>query len=170
MILIPPYSDDKSWNEVNSCINFLLDKYETEKLRENAVVIRDLLSSTFSFQDELCFNTCIKCLEPCCSIAQIWFDIKDLLFLNLLNIKVPESQPRTEKDSICKYYRPLKGCILNRLERPYICNYYLCNTQKKNLRKNNPIILKQTEETFFEIKQLRNLLEDDFTKITSINL
>lgn len=166
MKIIPPYSDKKSWDEVNSCLNFLLEKYDVDEMEQNASRMRDLLSSTFSFQDELCFNTCIKCLEPCCSVAKIWFDIKDLIFLNLLKIKVPDSQPRTKTDPICRYYKPLKGCMLNRLERPFICNYYLCYTQKKNLRTNDPDLLKKNEEIFFEIKQIRNRLEDDFINIT----
>lgn len=166
MKIIPPYSDEKSWNEVNSSINYLFEKHNVEGLKKSAGEMKNLLQSTFSMQDELCFNTCIKCLEPCCSVAKIWFDIKDLLFLNLLKIKVPDSQPRDENDRICKYYKPLKGCVLNRLERPFICNYFLCNTQKKNLRKNDPDLLKKTEAIFFEVKKIRNGLEDDFIKIT----
>lgn len=155
-----------SIKESSESIEYLLLRKDTKELYNLTKEIKDLLHSTFSFQDHLCLNTCIHCPEPCCSVANIWFDLKDLLFIHLAKEKFPPMQPR-ENHNTCIFFNPGKGCSLNRFQRPFICNCYLCGTQIKYLNKNDHTGLQKMRSVLISIKNIRNVLEDTFIKLTS---
>jgi len=68
------------------------------------------------------------CAEPCCTARQVFFDRADLLFFHALPTAVPEAQTRAVEKQPCRYLTP-QGCVLPRLTRPHVCNWFLCDLQ-----------------------------------------
>ena len=162
-----PLHQKQSWDEANQSVYFLLEKYQSHShhIKTLARDISDLFLKIFPILSRLCAQTCLFCPDPCCMGAKIWFDLKDMLFLQLNRIDVPVSQPLGSLDEICRYFGP-RGCRLARVERPFICTRYLCPPQMSLLRKNQ-----QTEQQFSTtiqlIKSKREAIENEFIEITS---
>ncbi len=121
------------------------------------------LQSTFPLMDELCARTCPKCPEPCCQVAKLWFDFRDLIFLHLNEIHIPDSQPLAHYDDTCRYLGP-RGCVLPRQSRPWICTYYLCAVQTARLRKKSRVQLRELDRLLEKIKRNRKKLEDEYIR------
>ncbi len=115
--------------------------------------------------ESLCAWTCVNCEDICCMRATIWFDLKDLLYIYFATGKFPESQIKkiTLKNQIrtCGCLTQ-KGCSLSRIERPFVCTWYVCPTQKEYLKQHYPKLLLDFEQTLLNIKELRNKLEEEF--------
>lgn len=78
---------------------------------------------------EMCRQTCPSCTEICCARANIWFDFRDLLFLFLFKEELPHRQIVKNEIHGCTNLT-LTGCRLKRLDRPFVCNWYICPGQK----------------------------------------
>ena len=116
--------------------------------------------------DALCRRTCLHCPEPCCLGAKIWFDTADLLVLHLAGLPVPEAQPISAWDEVCRYWSA-RGCRLDRLCRPWICTWYLCPAQTAILRRGDGEADPEIFRVVAEIKSLRKALEEGFVRTTS---
>lgn len=161
-----PLHQKKSWDEANRSVLFLLAKYQSRMhhIQTLAGDISDLFFEIFPVLSGLCAQTCLFCPDPCCMNAKIWFDLKDILFLQLNRITIPASQPLGGPDEICRYLGS-KGCKLERIERPFICTRYLCPPQMSLLRQDP-----RTEQQFSGIIQLiktrREEIEREFIEMT----
>ncbi len=133
-----------------------------KKIQKNYEIISEPMES-------LCACTCVNCEDICCMRATIWFDFKDLLYIYFATGKLPESQIKkiTLKNQIKKCAcLTQKGCILSRTERPFVCTWYLCPTQKEYLKQYYPNRLLDFEQTLLKIKELRNRMEEEFVSIS----
>ena len=110
--------------------------------------------------------TCRYCPEPCCLTASPWYDFRDLLFLHLNTLEIPQSQPLHDDTNTCCYLGPW-GCDLSRITRPWICIWYLCPTQVANLKKRNSQQGDPINQTVSEIKRGRRQLELEFIGVIS---
>ena len=163
-----PWNTGKLWSEVNDSIRHLC-KLHQNKLQLTNKYTRQLhenLTSVFSEMDLLCGTTCVSCKETCCSVAKLWYDFKDLIFLHITGIQIPNAQPLNEYKEVCRYLSPT-GCILDRMRRPWICTHYLCHTQTAYLRKHDRTLLKNIDVCLIKIKRLRNDMEEEFIKVTT---
>lgn len=165
-LFLPQY-EKKTWDEANYAISYLLKKREpsTEGLRQHAHHLSVLFNRLFPLLDRLCRLTCRFCPDPCCLAATIWFDLKDMVMLHLLNRDIPFAQPLSRQEDHCRYLG-IRGCTLPRHDRPFICTLYLCPPQMRILRK-EPDDLKLFSDTISSIKEKRNDLEHEFIRITS---
>jgi hypothetical protein len=84
--------------------------------------------------EELAAATCTRCPNPCCLTAKPWFDLKDLLVIHLSGRTPQDAQTIATMKDRCRYLGP-RGCRLDRPDRPWICSWYLCPTQRDRLRK-----------------------------------
>ena len=82
--------------------------------------------------DHLCRRTCPDCTNVCCRRAWVWAEFKDLLFLHLAGIPVPDQQLLDHQGDRCRYKNP-DGCRLDRIQRPFVCTWYLCPSQTRFL-------------------------------------
>lgn len=165
---MPPWRSAGGWQTANRSIAFHLRRYRFQF--DDVVKISKKLSDCLGFVspllDELCVNTCVRCPEPCCLSAKIWFDFQDLLFLNFSRQPIPLAQPLPSMRSTCRYLTH-GGCSLPRSTRPWICTWYLCPVQKTNLKNRNPFDLEFINHCIEQIKAYRSEIESEYIRIVS---
>jgi hypothetical protein len=167
--LIPPWAFKKEWHEVNEIIDHLMHSHRTrmDSLRVRAVELMEALEPVSLIFNEICAESCPWCPEPCCQSATVWYDFKDLLFLNLNRLPVPFGQiERIEKKGPCSNLGS-RGCRLPRFMRPWVCTLYVCQTQVAVVRKRTLAWRDYFDRQLKALKHGRNILEADFIRITS---
>ncbi len=157
----PPWGSVESWQEANLSLDFLI-KHHPKSL-DKAKVIADNISLLYqrlsSPMSSLCGVTCNSCTSPCCPGARPYFDFKDLIFFHLSHTRPPEAQTIKEQADRCRYIS-IRGCTLPRLQRPWICTWYICSRQQPLLSSNREFA--KIPYIIAEIKDLRGRLEDEF--------
>lgn len=160
----PPWDRATQWCEANQTLAHLVQLHG-QRLQHAKILAGSLsahFESVFPRLDALCQKTCPWCPEPCCTTATVWFDFKDLVFLHVSKGPIPSVQVTRDSAGRCCYLSP-KGCVLDRFRRPWICTWYVCETQKRLLKGQRHRRRKQTlEHVFREIKGLRLELETAF--------
>lgn len=108
--------------------------------------------------NSLCDSTCPECTDVCCTIATVWYDQRDILTYHLVTGKLPIKQVSRDGAGICCHLGDT-GCMLPRLQRPFICTWYICKTQTAILRseKDNPHI--KIQEQIQMVKECRKKIE-----------
>ncbi|MFW5810911.1 MAG: hypothetical protein ACOCWY_04855 [Thermodesulfobacteriota bacterium] len=161
-----PWDTPDQWAEINRTFGHLLRRRHADMkpARDIAGQIESRMADLFPLMSELCRYTCPECREPCCRVATLWYNFQDLLFLHLTEQAVPESQPLRRFQEPCRYLGP-RGCILDRMARPWICTWYICPPQTVRLRKMGRIRRQETEAAMDEIKALRHAMEETFIDI-----
>ncbi|MDC3237286.1 hypothetical protein OAT93_00985 [bacterium] len=166
-----PWQTDEEWNQVLLSLQAIESKGKKRltKLFGTAKKIQKNFEMMSESMEKLCSYTCINCEDICCLRATIWFDFKDLLYIYFATGRFPESQikkvPLKNKIRACNFFTK-KGCILPRIERPFVCTWYLCPAQKKHLAYYDPKHLLYFERTLLDIKDLRNKIETEFITLS----
>jgi len=156
------------WQEANRSLNYLI-RLHRHKLSRTVSLAREVqvrLESIFSLLDDLCTVTCPWCPDPCCLLARVWVDFKDLLFLHLVGQQIPPSQLLTDLNSVCRYVGP-RGCLLPRLARPWTCTWYLCSSQMTRLLQKSIPVQGKFNQAVQAIKTGRKEMEDEFIRVVS---
>ncbi len=162
-VFAPPWRSLDQWHEANWSVDYLI-KLHGPQLNPLATVVHDIkatLDLIFPMLDDLCAYTCPWCPDPCCLTATVWFDLSDLLFMHLTGQEVPPSQPQQDLKISCRYIGP-RGCTLPRIGRPWICSWYLCDSQLNKLRKKDPISQDTFGKAIQDIKAKRKEMEEAF--------
>jgi hypothetical protein len=163
-----PWVSRHSWRAAHQAVAYHLRRYTSDlkPLNDRVQTLESWLKAVFPILDELCAASCPWCPEPCCLKASVWFDFKDLLFMHLNQLSIPPSQPKTHLKNPC-FYLGSRGCRLPRINRPWICTWYLCPTQTAILRKDHPDERAALMQALSQIKSERNLLESEYIRIIS---
>ncbi len=165
----PLWALPSAWHEANKAIDHLIRIYDKqlETAKSLAITVQKNIETISPILDQLNSLTCPWCPDPCCITTKIWFDFKDLVFLHLNGLDIPSAQLiKNIKGSSC-HYKSSKGCTLNRINRPWVCTWYLCPTQTAILRKNDHQAGNKISTTFKRIKDSRRTMEEKFIQITS---
>lgn len=164
----PPWGSKVKWRIINQDLDYLIHRHY-DALKNTMKLAQDIevrLASIFPLLDNLCRVTCPWCPDPCCLTARVWIDFKDLLFLHLGGHQIPPKQLLPNLKTACRYWS-LKGCVLPRMARPWVCTWYLCSTQKANLRQK----ARHTQDEFSmliqNVKVCRTEMEDEFIRVVS---
>jgi hypothetical protein len=159
-----PWNTRALWQEANTCLAVSIRQNQPvlAEAQRYAHRIKHLLESIFPFINRLCRRTCPVCTDICCQRAWVWADFKDLLFLHLADIPVPDQQLLELRGDHCRYGSP-DGCRLNRIQRPFVCTWYLCPAQTRILRK-QPVEMQIIQASFRHIKGLRRQMEASFIR------
>ena len=165
---IPPWNSIAAWQEANQSLNFLINRHFSELDRAITLAhkVETRLTSMFSLLDDLCKVTCPWCPAPCCLSAKVWIDFKDLLFLYLGGHQVPPEQLLSDLKKVCRFWS-LKGCVLPRMSRPWVCTWYLCPTQKANLRQKARHTQDEFSRLIQTVKAYRTEMEAEFVRVVS---
>lgn len=157
-----------TWEAVNRNLKYLIRRHRSRLSRAVGLAqdIQRRLASFYPLLDDLCEVTCPWCPEPCCLVASVCFDFKDLLFCHLGRHQAPYAQPLSDFKEICRYWNH-RGCRLPRITRPWVCTWYLCPTQKANLRRKIPSVQDEFSRTVQAIKTGRKSMEAEFIRIVS---
>ena len=162
-----PWSNQEEWDQV------LLSIKQVERsnpaalidLHKMAVKIRGLYESLSESIAAICSHTCTGCQDICCVRASIWFDFKDLLYIYFGLDQFPRFQIRKisleGQNKACRHLTK-KGCVLSRIERPFVCTWYFCSSQKKYLTKCPDNMKEKIDQVLLEIKDLRKRMEEQF--------
>ncbi len=162
-----PWQNEKEWQALTPFFDTIKKVHHKDfnPLYQRAETIRQLFKSLSRPMDDLCALTCINCRDICCKKATIWFDFKDLLYLYFAFDKLPGAQISKNKDhndhcQCCNF--STTGCLLSRLERPFVCTWYLCPEQKHILMSGDDVKGEVFMETINRIKGLRTEMESQF--------
>ncbi|MGD8493782.1 MAG: hypothetical protein PVI38_03845 [Desulfobacterales bacterium] len=163
-----PWASRQSWRAAHQAVAYHLRRYPSDlkPLNDRAQALESCLKAVFPILDKLCAASCPWCPEPCCLKASVWFDFKDLLFLHFGQLSIPPCQPKANLKNPCCYLGN-KGCRLPRINRPWICTWYLCPTQTAIFRKDYPIESESLRQAYSQIKSERHLLEREYIRIIS---
>ncbi|MBW2488151.1 MAG: hypothetical protein JRE72_12060 [Deltaproteobacteria bacterium] len=163
-----PWASRQSWRAAHQAIRYHLRRHaaDLKPLNIRAQTLESCLKAVFTILDELCAASCPWCPDPCCLKASVWFDFKDLLYMHFNQLSIPPCQPKTNLKNPCCYHGH-RGCRLPRINRPWICTWYLCPTQMAILRKDHPAERESLKQAFSQIKSERNQLESDYFRIIS---
>jgi len=154
------------WHAVNATLGYLIDRYG-DSLAHACLAAKNVkndLLAIFPLLDSLCRATCPACQTPCCRVADACFDLRDLIFIHLINAPVPLGQPRGNGNRVCRYLGS-DGCRLPRLSRPWICTWYLCPKQKALLGRSDPQGLERLQATVSDVKTGRREMENRFIEV-----
>ena len=163
-----PWVSRQQWRAAHQTVAYHLRRYPAHQglLKNRAQVLESCLKAVFPILDELCAASCPWCPEPCCLKASVWFDFKDLLFMHLNQLSIPPCQPKANLKNPCCYLGS-RGCRLERINRPWICTWYICPTQTAILRKGRSAEHESLQHAFRQIKSERSLLESKYIRIIS---
>ncbi len=100
-----------------------------DRVRDAAEKIAGLMDRLDPAMTAMCRTTCPDCRDNCCARATIWYDFKDLLFLYFSRRPLPDRQIERPA-GICTQLTA-GGCALKRMQRPFVCTWYLCGAQKR---------------------------------------
>jgi len=113
-------------------------------IRRNSAVSRRLQSLARSIAvkiesldcvlEQLCRQSCRHCIDVCCLRATIWYDFRDLLFYRLHTGGLPLQKIVKDGAGAC-IHLSTEGCRLPRCQRPFVCTWYICPTQKEAMRR-----------------------------------
>lgn len=156
----PPWSAQTEWQEANDAMAATLRNCSRriDLLRDIAEQIGRRVKLLDPMLDGLCRDTCPDCTDNCCERATVWYDFKDLLGFHLGMAAVPDAQLPPSPERPCKFLAT-DGCALPRIERPFICTWFLCAAQKSVLE-GWPASRRQfLENSLTALKDGRNRLE-----------
>ena len=87
-----PWNTTALWQEANASLSLSLLRNRTAMgaARDCASQLRHLLERTSPIMEALCRQTCPSCNDICCRRAWVWADFRDLLFLHLAGIPLPD--------------------------------------------------------------------------------
>ncbi len=159
----PSWRNDQLWQAADSTLHYLIDRHRHHlaQVKGTAECIKGLLSSIDNVLDRLCCESCSQCTAPCCLVADVSYDFRDLLIIQLTDLAMPTGQPRRSAGEVCRYLGPA-GCLIPRFQRPWICTWYICPVQKKILAGHHEISSDHLLPVIADIGKLRKQVESLF--------
>jgi len=159
-----PWNTPALWREANASLDRCLrrNRHRLNEAFRLAEKLHRQLISTFQRMDTLCRLTCFACEDSCCRRAWVWTDFRDLLFLHLASVAPPDRQLLGRRGERCRYSGP-DGCRLDRIQRPFICTWYLCPAQIRALNR-WPAQRERLKQRLQQIKRDRREMEERFVE------
>lgn len=161
-----PWRTASSWSEALRTLEGLVVRHAKDlgPARSLARAVRGRLETVFPALDALCCVTCPRCPAPCCLEAAVYADFRDLLFFVLLGLSPPPAQLRNASEASCRYHTP-RGCALPRIQRPWICTWYLCAAQKAVLKRWPEADRQRLLSSLDAIRVERHAMEEAFLRV-----
>jgi hypothetical protein len=162
-----PWNTPALWQAANAGLSIAISRNRPAMagLIRQALAIRRQYEAIFPHMDHLCRRTCPACSDRCCRRAWVWADFNDLLFLHLAGIDPPRRQLLHQKGDQCRY-AGADGCRLNRIQRPFVCTWYLCPAQTRILN-GLPNTRKTLTAAINQIKTARHQMENRFMAVVA---
>lgn len=160
---IPPWPTPGLWQAANEAMAAAVERHQSrlQEARSLAGQIRSRIEALDSLMHALCGQTCPSCTDNCCRRATVWFDFKDLLGFHMGLDTAAQGQLISSPDQTCRYLTSA-GCIMRRTQRPFVCTWFICATQKAVVEQ-WPFSQQQFLWNSLEaVKKGRNRLEDVF--------
>ena len=157
--------------QIGSAIAVSFEKLAAERkqlVQQIAVSIKKLLLELNPVMDFLCKYTCFRCENVCCDAQHVFYNEVDLFFFVGLGVSLPPFQTRANGFQIrCSYWVRNFGCLLERIFRPYVCTWFICERQLEILNETfNNRQKNYLEQLFCTIRRARLLLCSVFAENT----
>ena len=133
---LPPWGSASTWRAATAALDHHLGLAHIrchQPTRQKAAAIERLLVRMAPVMEALARQTCRDCADSCCRRATVWYDCTDLLVLGFTGQRWPSGQPMAAVGDRCRYLGAA-GCRLPRIQRPWICTWYLCPRQTASLQ------------------------------------
>ncbi len=131
-----PWQTEEEWSQVEVFFRGSMRAVvDSRGLTTAAQIIASRIADVDAELDRLCRLHCPSCDDICCVRATVWYDFRDLLFLYCLQEKLPSAQILSKTGKGCNHLGA-QGCALPRVERPFVCTWYLCPAQRATIRWN----------------------------------
>ncbi len=151
-----PMSDER-WRNLFRVLGSAFPPTVKAVLRHHARTIHRHIQSLDPLMDRYCRETYPMCTDPCCLAGGIFYNLADILYLFGLERALPLGQTRTRPTEPCRYLG-LRGCLIPRVYRPYVCVWFLCELQTERLLREPARIQRQVAQAYQEIRRLRGAL------------
>jgi hypothetical protein len=119
---------DLEWQGIMKNFRNRFALIDQEPFQSCAEQIREALQWLDPVMTKYAEITCPQCKDPCCTAHAIFFNQTDMLSLVAMGISLPPGQTRVRPGAPCRYLTP-NGCRLQRIARPYVCVWFLCEAQ-----------------------------------------
>jgi hypothetical protein len=153
---------DSEWQGTLTALKTEIARLDQKAIERLAGQILGALGWLDPVMKRYCKITCPNCNDPCCLAKNIFYNRADILSLIALGITPPSGQTRTRACAPCRYLTP-HGCRLERAVRPYVCVWYLCDTQMDLFRGESALtqrfFIKQMEQLRLARIELESLYE-----------
>ena len=158
-----PWQDREEWSQVVESITTAVAGLggEVEHLREIARQIEDWYAELEDLLDNLGAITCCSCTTICCTMATVWYDLRDLLF------PLPGQQPASPttdnkkcRSHLCASHSPW---VLSQSPGTavYLHLVYLCGPKRRSHAKTT--WCRQGDFRYYrQLKTARKELENSF--------
>lgn len=155
-----PWIHQVDWEEMllfarNMCEGLGETRPEVMRHIHNIIALYGELDAPLS---RLCTDTCPACKDVCCTKATVWYDQRDIIVYHLATDSFPDKQVSKSVTGTCCHLRE-NGCRLPRLERPFICTWYICSGQTVILNRNVSTPGAKVQEQIHQIKEARKKIE-----------
>lgn len=145
---------DSAWERLADNLRVEVDG----AMQDLASRIRSGIQSLDATMSRYCEATCAHCSDPCCEGRSIFYNHCDLLTLVASGSALPPGQTRTCAPDPCRYLRP-DGCTLPRVDRPYVCVWFLCEPQMALFQEESAAFQRWFIRVLQEIRDCRLRLE-----------
>ena len=157
---VAPWIHQPDWKEMleftgTTCEHLGDSRFEVMQYIDDIVSIYNDLDESLN---HLCEATCPSCEEVCCIKATVWYDRRDMFVYHLITGLFPHEQVSRSAAGVCSHLGE-KGCSLPRLERPFICTWYICAAQLAILRDKASGPDTKIQEQIQKIKENRKKIE-----------
>lgn len=164
---IPPWPESSLWMQAELSLQMTLGNGDDFSGAYGcAAEYARLMTGMDRLQGALSSLSCVDCSKICCHHATVWYDFRDLLFAMLHRGALPERQIYRGDNGWCAMLGP-KGCTLPRVQRPFLCTWYVCAEQKRILALEDYRILAPLNDGLLEMKMLRQRMEMQFLETIS---
>ncbi len=153
--MIIPWVHGYDWEQVTQSIikSASSRKERSRHLQTLAGEIAEIYKNIDNDIEKVSQKTCPSCSDVCCMRATVWYDLKDLLYIYYSSGELPLEQIYRRDDGSCCHLST-HGCILKRSLRPFICTWYICPTQKREMGGGGKLVM-----SIDKVKELRKRLE-----------
>lgn len=149
---------DEHWVLLLAEITDQLARLPQQAVRSWVGQIRDGIQWLDGIMTEYCRQTCSTCEDPCCTAKGVFFNLADILYLTACRTPPPPGQTRTHGSAPCRYLGA-NGCRLERIQRPYVCIWFLCDAQMEILLNEPPARQREFSLVLQRIRSARSHLE-----------
>lgn len=157
-----PYLD-KDWKIFTEQLAGRMKKLGLERFQMAAKHIAAGIQWLDPLMERYCALTCPSCKDPCCTGQKVFYNRADILYLIALNEPLPPGQTRNTASSPCRYLCP-DGCTLQRIWRPYVCVWFLCEAQMALFLNEQACFQRRVVSVMQEIRKARLLIESMYEK------
>jgi|GEM_PF-796286 len=131
------FISQKNWKRIRTQLYNTFQELphrDKKHLHETALLIARAIDILDPFMDHLCAITCPYCQDICCHASHVFYNETDLFYLTALGEYYPEEQTRTNPyQKYCHYWMHDLGCTIDRIYRPYVCVWFLCEAQMQEM-------------------------------------